>query len=75
MSFEHTALIVNDCPFLLEAYCAQLSDKLNIFSARNGNEALEMMLNPETAKQIDIVFMDINMPGIDGFEVTEKIFQ
>jgi len=48
---------------------------LKTFVAENGKIGLEMvksrMLNNE--KQFDLIFMDINMPVMDGLEATAKI--
>lgn len=44
----------------------------NIVRAENGEEALELIKN---TPNIDLVLMDIYMPGMDGFETTEKIRQ
>ncbi len=61
-----TALVVDDFRDSADSLCAQLIYlKLNAYpayGARAGIEALKDTLP-------DIVFMDINMPGMDGFDV------
>jgi nitrogen fixation negative regulator NifL len=48
-----------------------LLEKLNysVTSVKNGEEAIEIM----KSRSFDVVFMDIEMPGISGFETTRKI--
>ena len=43
------------------------SPELNIISALSGNEALAVMLEHD----ISLVLLDVNMPGMDGFETAE----
>jgi CheY-like chemotaxis protein len=43
------------------------SDELNIIKAISGNEALAAMLEYD----ISLVLLDVNMPGMDGFETAE----
>ncbi len=45
---------------------------LNVF--RNGMEALEFLGNESNASQLpDLIMLDINMPGLNGFEVLKEI--
>ncbi len=46
-----------------------LNEKLSI--ARNGAEAIDMVLNAE--EMPDIIFLDINLPKKNGFEVLETL--
>ena len=39
----------------------------NLISVTNGNEALKVALNQE----IDLIILDVQMPGMDGFEVAQ----
>ena len=66
-----TFLIVEDCQpcvLLYEEWLLETEAKL-IF-AKNGNEAI-MICQKE--KNIDLVLMDIVLPGINGLEATKKI--
>jgi len=46
-------------------------DKYNLVFISNGTEALTMLLK----ERPDLVLLDINMPGIDGLEVLQRIKQ
>ena len=41
----------------------------NILTASSGNKALKLILD----KHIDLIILDVNMPGMDGFEVVQII--
>ncbi len=62
-------LIVEDNLELLDFMHETLEHKYQIYTAKNGNEALEKLkyFSPE------LIITDVMMPGIDGFELTRII--
>jgi PAS domain S-box-containing protein len=65
-------LIVDDQPQnidLLEAHLAQQG--YEIVKATNGEEALEIL----SENQVDLILLDVRMPGLDGYEVTRRVRQ
>lgn len=67
---EKTILIVEDEPANLKYIEELLKPTLiNIIPAYNGTEALEKV----KTNSVDLVLMDLKMPGMDGFETTEEI--
>jgi PAS domain S-box-containing protein len=65
-------LLVDDTPENLVALEAVLSDlEQNLVKARSGEEALRLLLRGEFA----VILLDVNMPGINGFETAELIRQ
>src|SRR6185295_7931964 len=63
-------LIVDDLPAQQMAYRSILeSPELEIVSARSGEEALAAVLRDEFA----VILLDVNMPGMDGFETASLI--
>ena len=72
-------LIVDDIPvnlMLLEEMLQQ-EGYADIYCVRSGQEALEMLATTEAAdaeeKKIDLILMDIMMPGMDGIETCQRI--
>src|SRR3954452_23397522 len=65
-------LIVDDKPDKILALEAVLEDlRQNIVRAYSGREALRCLLNDEFA----VILLDVNMPGMDGFETAAMIRQ
>lgn len=67
-----TALIVDDEPLAREGLRMLLSadaDFSRIDEAKNGREAVEVIRNTRP----DVVFLDIQMPEVDGFAVVREI--
>lgn len=68
MEKKYDILIVDDRPEnLLTLEGILESPQLNIIKARSGNEALGLLLEHNVA----LVLMDVQMPGMDGFETAE----
>ena len=67
---EAKILVVDDNPKNLLAMGVELEGQdAELFTASSGNEALAMLLRHEFA----LVLLDIQMPGMDGFEVARAI--
>lgn len=65
-------LLVDDTPENLIALEAVLSDLgQDLVKARSGEEALRLLLKQEFA----VILLDVNMPGLNGFETAEMIRQ
>ena len=68
----NTILLVEDIEVNREIILALLEPTgLNIECAKNGIEATEMFLQNED--KYDLIFMDVQMPEMDGYVATEKI--
>ena len=72
MKTKPVILIVDDQLQSIELFEAYLVPHgYEIVKAANGEEALGKL----SGNQIDLIMMDVMMPGMDGFEVTRRIRQ
>lgn len=69
---QRTVLVVDDEPFICRSLSFVLrKDNYNVLEARNGEEALAAIRQHKP----DLVFLDVMMPKINGFEVTRMVKQ
>jgi len=67
---KHTILVVDDEPFICRSLTFVLRKAdYHVVEARNGEEALAAIKEHKP----DLVFLDVMMPKINGFEVTERV--
>lgn len=63
-------LIVDDSPQIRHALRAILVPQgFTILDARNGEEALELI----RTERVDLILLDVNLPGMSGFETCREI--
>ncbi|MEW6042138.1 MAG: sigma-54 dependent transcriptional regulator [Elusimicrobiota bacterium] len=62
-------LIVEDEKGVIESYREIFRDKYKLLVAMNAEEALDII----SKEEIDLVIMDIRLPGMDGIEALKKI--
>lgn len=70
MTKKAQVLVVDDDRSNINILGAMLADHYEIIVALNGEQAIQLI---ESNTQIDLILLDIQMPGIDGFEVCQKI--
>ncbi|MEO0806993.1 MAG: response regulator [Cyanobacteria bacterium J06643_4] len=65
-----TVLVVDDIPANLEVITESLSaENYDIFTALSGERALKQLQK----HPVDLILLDVQMPGIDGFETCQHI--
>lgn len=64
-------LVVDDDAVARKAVSKSLDDSFNIVMAEDGATALDLV----QSEQPDLILLDVEMPGMSGFEVCEKIKQ
>ena len=70
MSKTANALVVDDQIGMLETFTDILEDKgFNVATAEDGFQAIRKVKE----QQLDIIFMDIKMPGINGVQTFREI--
>jgi diguanylate cyclase (GGDEF)-like protein len=62
-------LVVDDVKSNIDILVSLLSEQYDVFGAMNGEKALKMLKR----REIDLILLDIVMPDMDGFELSQKI--
>jgi signal transduction histidine kinase len=69
MSSRGTVLVVDDDPMNRALVCACLRNEHRLVEADNGPEALELAAR----EPVDLVLLDVMMPGMSGFDVCREL--
>ncbi|MEA3513745.1 MAG: response regulator [Campylobacterota bacterium] len=67
---QKTILIVDDTELNVNTLMGLLDDKYDILAALDGESALEVV---EEEESVDLILLDIMMPGLDGFTVCKRL--
>lgn len=67
-SNKKTVLVVDDSNIIGNFISRVLNEEYNVTLATNGEECLNILKNVDASK-LSAMFLDINMPGISGFDV------
>ncbi|WP_135075139.1 response regulator [Terasakiella sp. SH-1] len=66
---QNTILVVDDTPEHIQIISENLKPEFKVLAAKDGKQALKLV----SSSHPDIVLLDINMPGMDGYEVCKEI--
>jgi two-component system, cell cycle response regulator CpdR len=70
VTMSHTVLVVDDDEAVLDVLACMLEDLgCDVVCAHSGDEALDVLTRRES---VTILITDINMPGMDGYELAER---
>ena len=66
------ALVIDDEQALREIICEVLKHmQIETVSVSSGQKAIDFFLS--NGEKVDLIFLDVNMPGMDGLETYEQI--
>lgn len=69
MNKRGTILVVDDEHGVRQSFNMVLKDEYDVFLAGNGEQAIDLF----TKNSVDVILLDIRLPGIDGLDLLEKL--
>ena len=72
MAIAKVLLVDDEVPFVETMTKRLMKRDLEVYSAFSGSEALEKL---DHERSVEVVILDVKMPGMDGVEVLRKIKQ
>ncbi len=70
MSFANVLLVDDEVPFVETMTKRLIKRDLDILAAHSGSEALDLL---KENRSIEVVILDVKMPGMDGMETLQEI--
>ncbi|MBK1647652.1 response regulator [Rhabdochromatium marinum] len=70
MNTTHSLLVVDDSPENLKLMASVLKQEFSVHAATSGLDALDFLSQSDPP---DLILLDIMMPGMDGYELCERI--
>ena len=70
LNLQAVILIIDDSPDVINLISGLLKNIYKIKAANNGEKGLKIV---QSGNSIDLILLDIMMPGISGFEVCERL--
>jgi CheY-like chemotaxis protein len=71
---QHRILLVDDDAISLEILASMLNcDGHEVLQAADGEEALHLLAEPDSSASPDVLLVDMQMPGISGGELAERV--
>ena len=67
---QETVLVVDDVPDNIDVLSGILREEYKIKAALNGSVALDIAAKQP---QPDLILLDVMMPGMDGYEVCQRL--
>ncbi|RHW76134.1 EAL domain-containing protein [Colwellia sp. RSH04] len=69
------ALLIDDSTVILDYVAKVLEDSFNISNCHKATSSAEAIQVLRSSKSINLLFLDLNMPNVDGIQFLEKLSQ
>lgn len=74
MTESYNVLFVDDETDFLDTLIKRMSKrKINVTGVKSGEDALDFLKNMSPEQPVDVVVLDVRMPGMDGIQTLKEI--